>query len=149
ISVNHDKCLSNSVNAKNSCGKNQKANVSVTEIQKKYQPKVTKPKKLGSRESVATYKPKKSRLLFRWSPTGKLFDNEGKIVDSSESKSQLDYSNGDNACTSNAMEPKIKRFPNSTSLLVRRFGLFQAYDRKFKASHQFRLEVYGNCPLQE
>nr|GEZ07901.1 hypothetical protein [Tanacetum cinerariifolium] len=25
ISVNHDKCLSNSVNAKNSCGKNQKA----------------------------------------------------------------------------------------------------------------------------
>nr|GFC09624.1 integrase, catalytic region, zinc finger, CCHC-type, peptidase aspartic, catalytic [Tanacetum cinerariifolium] len=25
--------------------------------------------------------------------------------------------------------------------------LFQAHDRKFKASHQFRLEVYGNCPL--
>nr|GEV10319.1 integrase, catalytic region, zinc finger, CCHC-type, peptidase aspartic, catalytic [Tanacetum cinerariifolium] len=29
ISVNHDKCLSNSVNAKNSCGKNQKAKVYV------------------------------------------------------------------------------------------------------------------------
>nr|GFB52522.1 hypothetical protein [Tanacetum cinerariifolium] len=32
-------------------------------------------------------------------------------------ESQYDYSNGDNACTSNTMEPKIKRFPNSTSLL--------------------------------
>nr|GFA19926.1 retrovirus-related Pol polyprotein from transposon TNT 1-94 [Tanacetum cinerariifolium] len=40
ISINHDKCLSNSVNGKNSCGKKQKAKVSVKEIQKKYQPKV-------------------------------------------------------------------------------------------------------------
>nr|GFB18887.1 retrovirus-related Pol polyprotein from transposon TNT 1-94 [Tanacetum cinerariifolium] len=31
--------------------------------------------------------------------------------------------------------------------MVRRFGLFQAYDRKSKASHQLRLEVYGNCPV--
>nr|GEW30343.1 hypothetical protein [Tanacetum cinerariifolium] len=43
----------------------------------------------------------------------------GKIVDYSESKSTSDCSNGDNACTSNTMEPKIKRFPNSTSLLGR------------------------------
>nr|GFB99846.1 retrovirus-related Pol polyprotein from transposon TNT 1-94 [Tanacetum cinerariifolium] len=28
--------------------------------------------------------------------------------------------------------------------MVRRLGLFQAYDRKSKASHQFRLKVYGN-----
>nr|GFB02747.1 retrovirus-related Pol polyprotein from transposon TNT 1-94 [Tanacetum cinerariifolium] len=48
-----------------------------------------------------------------------LFDQDGKIVDYSESKSTSDCSNGDNACTSNAMEPKIKRFPNSTSLLGR------------------------------
>nr|GEU94644.1 hypothetical protein [Tanacetum cinerariifolium] len=47
------------------------------------------------------------------------FDQEGKIVDSSESESQLDCSNGDDACTSNSLEPKIKRFPNSTSLLDR------------------------------
>nr|GEY84115.1 hypothetical protein [Tanacetum cinerariifolium] len=53
------------------------------------------------------------------SPTGRLFDQEGKLVASSEYESQSDYSNGDNACTSNAMEPKIKRFPNSTSLLDR------------------------------
>nr|GFC80740.1 retrovirus-related Pol polyprotein from transposon TNT 1-94 [Tanacetum cinerariifolium] len=29
--------------------------------------------------------------------------------------------------------------------MVRRLGLFQAHDRKSEASHQFRLEVYGNC----
>nr|GEZ64274.1 Gag-Pol polyprotein [Tanacetum cinerariifolium] len=29
--------------------------------------------------------------------------------------------------------------------VVRRLGLFQAHDRKPKASHQLRLEVYGNC----
>nr|GFA56746.1 hypothetical protein [Tanacetum cinerariifolium] len=91
--------------------------------------------------------------LSKWSPTGKLFDKDGKIVDSSESKSQFVCSNGDNACTYNAMEPKIKRFPNSTSFLDRLFRFIygasirvdQAYDRKSKASHQFRLEVYGNC----
>nr|GFB11717.1 integrase, catalytic region, zinc finger, CCHC-type, peptidase aspartic, catalytic [Tanacetum cinerariifolium] len=116
ISVNHDKCLSKNVNGKNSCGKNQKAKVSVKEIQKKYQPKVAKPKKVGTHESLATPKPRKPRFILRWSPTSKLFNQEGKIVDSSESKSK---SNGDNACTSNAMEPKIKRFPNSTSLLDR------------------------------
>nr|GFB72226.1 retrovirus-related Pol polyprotein from transposon TNT 1-94 [Tanacetum cinerariifolium] len=120
ISVNHDKCLHTYVNGKNSCDKKQKAKVSVKEIQKKYQPKVSKvskPMKVGTRESIATPKPRKSRLLLRWSPTGKLFDKDGKIVDSRESKSQFDCSNGDNACTSNSLEPKIKRFPNSTSLL--------------------------------
>nr|GFB93181.1 integrase, catalytic region, zinc finger, CCHC-type, peptidase aspartic, catalytic [Tanacetum cinerariifolium] len=48
-----------------------------------------------------------------------MFDKIGKIVASSESESQSGCSNGDNACTSNTMEPKIKRFPNSTSLLDR------------------------------
>nr|GEV98246.1 integrase, catalytic region, zinc finger, CCHC-type, peptidase aspartic, catalytic [Tanacetum cinerariifolium] len=119
ISVNHDKCLFKNVNGKNSCGKNQKAKVSVKEIQKKYQPKVSNPKKVGTCKILATPKPRKYRLLLRWSPTSKLFDKDGKIVDSSESKIQFACSNGDNACTSNAMEPKIKRFPNSTSLLDR------------------------------
>nr|GEZ67627.1 retrovirus-related Pol polyprotein from transposon TNT 1-94 [Tanacetum cinerariifolium] len=88
ISVNHDKCLSNSANAKNSCGKNQNEKVSVKEIQMKYQPKVLKPKQVGIRKSLATPKPRKSRLLFRWSPTGKLFNQKGKLVDSTESKSK-------------------------------------------------------------
>nr|GEZ65062.1 retrovirus-related Pol polyprotein from transposon TNT 1-94 [Tanacetum cinerariifolium] len=92
--------------------------------------KVSKPKKVGTRESLATPKPRKSRLLLKWSPTGKLFDKDGKIVDSSKSKSKSDCSNG-----------YLDLF------MVRRFGLFQAYDRKSKASHQFRLEVYGNWQL--
>nr|GFC44603.1 hypothetical protein [Tanacetum cinerariifolium] len=67
-----------------------------------------------------------------WSPTGRLFDLKGKIIASSESDSQSDFSNG---------------YPNL--FMVRRLGLFQAYDRKSKASHQFRLEIYGNCSLQK
>nr|GEZ54583.1 hypothetical protein [Tanacetum cinerariifolium] len=121
ISVNHDECVRNYVNDRNSRGKKQKAKVSFKETQMKYQPKVTKPKKVGTRESLATPKPKKPRFLLRWSPTGKMFDKTGKIVASSESESQSDCSYGDNACTSNVMEPKIKRFPNSTSLLDRLF----------------------------
>nr|GFC38729.1 integrase, catalytic region, zinc finger, CCHC-type, peptidase aspartic, catalytic [Tanacetum cinerariifolium] len=76
------------VNGKNSCGKNQKAKVSVKEIQKKYQSKVAKPKKVGTRKSLATPKPRKSSILLRWSPTGKLFNQEGKLVNSNESKSK-------------------------------------------------------------
>nr|GEY63444.1 hypothetical protein [Tanacetum cinerariifolium] len=38
-------------------------------------------------------------------------------------------------------------YPNL--FMVRRLGLFQAYDRISKASHQFRLEVFGNCSLQK
>nr|GFA72345.1 retrovirus-related Pol polyprotein from transposon TNT 1-94 [Tanacetum cinerariifolium] len=71
----------------------QTAKVYVKEIQKIYQPKVKKPKKVESHKSLATPKPRKSRLLLRWSPTGKLFDKKGKIVNSSESKSQIDCSN--------------------------------------------------------
>nr|GFA67815.1 hypothetical protein [Tanacetum cinerariifolium] len=117
ISINHDTCLSKNVNGKNSYGKNQKAKVSIKEIQMKYQPKVTKSKKVEHHESLAIPKPRKPRFLLRWSPTGRLFDQEGKLAASSNSESQYDFSNGDNACTSNTMEPKIKWFPNSTSLL--------------------------------
>nr|GFC81500.1 hypothetical protein [Tanacetum cinerariifolium] len=106
--------------------------VSVKEIRKKYQPKVTKPKKVGIAERLATPKPTKPRFLLRWSPTGKPFNQECKLVASSESESLSDCSNG-----------------YSDLFMVRRFGLFQAYDRKSKASHQFRLEVYGNCPLRK
>nr|GFB90166.1 hypothetical protein [Tanacetum cinerariifolium] len=87
ISTNHDKCLCNYVNGKNSRSKKQKTKVSFKENQMKYQPKVTKQKKVESHKSLATPKPRKSRLLLRWSPTGRLFDQEGKIADSSESNS--------------------------------------------------------------
>nr|GFB68015.1 hypothetical protein [Tanacetum cinerariifolium] len=45
ISVNHDECLLNYVNDKNSRGKKQSENVSIKEKQKKRKPKVKKPKK--------------------------------------------------------------------------------------------------------
>nr|GEZ13990.1 retrovirus-related Pol polyprotein from transposon TNT 1-94 [Tanacetum cinerariifolium] len=86
-----------------------KANVSKNETEKEFRPKVSKSKNVGPRESIATPKPRKPRFLLRWSPTGKMFDSVGKLAATS----------GDNACTSNTLEPKIKRFPNSTSLLGR------------------------------
>ncbi|GKC15036.1 hypothetical protein Tco_1011818 [Tanacetum coccineum] len=115
ITANHDVCMLNYVNDMNSRGRKQKANVSNTENQKKQKPKVIKPKKVGSNERLASPKPSKPRFCLRWSPTGRFFDIKGKIIASSESESQSDCSNGDNACTSNPSEPKIKRFPNSTS----------------------------------
>nr|GFA36637.1 retrovirus-related Pol polyprotein from transposon TNT 1-94 [Tanacetum cinerariifolium] len=57
-------------------------------------PKVKKPKKVGFIERLASPKPRKPRFLLRWSPTGRLFDQKGKIVDSSEFESQSDWSNG-------------------------------------------------------
>nr|GFA80751.1 hypothetical protein [Tanacetum cinerariifolium] len=121
ISVNHDVCLRNYVNGKTYRGKKQKANVSIKEKQKKHQSKVKK--KVGFIERLATPKPSKHSFFLRWSPTGRLFDLKGKIIASSESESQSDCSNGDNACTSNTLEPKIKWFPNYTSL----FGMLSKF----------------------
>nr|GFA76186.1 hypothetical protein [Tanacetum cinerariifolium] len=81
-------------------------------------PKVKRPKKVGSIERLATPKPSKPRFSLRWSPTGRFFDLKGKIITSSESESQSDCSKGDNACTSNPLEPTIKRFLNSTFSLA-------------------------------
>nr|GFB02258.1 retrovirus-related Pol polyprotein from transposon TNT 1-94 [Tanacetum cinerariifolium] len=41
-----------------------------------------------------------------------------------------------------SLKPRLQSY--SDLFMVRRFGLFQALDKKSKASHQFRLEVYGN-----
>nr|GFB60922.1 hypothetical protein [Tanacetum cinerariifolium] len=118
-SVNHDVCLENYVNGKKSRGRKPKANVSKNETQQKNQPEIKKSKNVGTHESLATPKPRKPGFLLRWSPTGKMFDHDGKLVAPSNSENHVDCSNGDNACTSNAMEPKVKWFPNSTSLLGR------------------------------
>nr|GFA73611.1 hypothetical protein [Tanacetum cinerariifolium] len=92
ISINHDVCLLNYVNDMNSRGKKQKANVSIIEKQKKQQPKVKKPKKVGSIKRLAIPKSSKPRSFLRWSPTGRVFDLKGKIIASNESESQSDYS---------------------------------------------------------
>nr|GEV31218.1 hypothetical protein [Tanacetum cinerariifolium] len=119
ITANHDICVLNYVNDMNSSCKKQRANVSNTENQKKQKQKVMKPRKVGSNERLASPKPSKHRSFLRWSPTGRLFHLQGKIIASSKSESQSDCSNGDNAHTSNPSKPTIKWFPNSTSFLGR------------------------------
>nr|GEX91452.1 retrovirus-related Pol polyprotein from transposon TNT 1-94 [Tanacetum cinerariifolium] len=99
-------------------GKKQTTNVSINEKQKKQQPKVKKTKKVGSIERLALLKPSKPKSFLRWSPTRRLFNLKGKIIVSSEPESQSDCSKGNNTCTSNPLEPTIKRFPNSTFSLA-------------------------------
>ncbi|GJW03081.1 retrovirus-related pol polyprotein from transposon TNT 1-94 [Tanacetum coccineum] len=117
ITANHDVCVLNYVNDMHSRDDNQNANVSNVANQKKHKPKVKRTKKVGSKERLASPKPRKPRTCLRWSPTGRIFDLKGKLIVSSESECQSDSSKGDNACTSNPQESTSKRFPNSTSFL--------------------------------
>ncbi|GJS96868.1 retrovirus-related pol polyprotein from transposon TNT 1-94 [Tanacetum coccineum] len=64
--------------------------------QKNHKAKVCKAKKLGSKERLASPKPRKPRTYLRWLPTGIIFNLKGKIIESSESESQYHYSNSDN-----------------------------------------------------
>nr|GEX37419.1 retrovirus-related Pol polyprotein from transposon TNT 1-94 [Tanacetum cinerariifolium] len=96
--------------------------VSKSSQSKNNEAEVKQTKKVGFTERFATPKPSKPRSFLRWSPTGIFFDSKGKIITSSESESQSDCSKGDNACTSNPMEPSYKRFPNATFSLAVRFG---------------------------
>ncbi|GJV40306.1 retrovirus-related pol polyprotein from transposon TNT 1-94 [Tanacetum coccineum] len=124
ITANHDVCVLNYVNGINSRGDKQKVNVLNVANQKKHKPKVKKAKKLGSKERLASPKPSQPKTCLRWSPTGRMFDLKRKIIVSSESKCQSDSSKGDNACTSNPMEPTSKQFSNSTFSLAGRSNLF-------------------------
>nr|GEY28769.1 retrovirus-related Pol polyprotein from transposon TNT 1-94 [Tanacetum cinerariifolium] len=77
----------------------------------------------------------------RWSPTGRMFNLNGKIIASSEFESQSDCSKGDNACNSNHMEPLIKWFPNATFSLAADYT--QLYDNlKYnqKEVHELKAE---------
>ncbi|GJX56834.1 hypothetical protein Tco_0286731 [Tanacetum coccineum] len=155
ITANHDVYVLNYVNVMNFHDKKQKANVSKIANQKKHKPQVKKPKKVGSTEILASPKPSKPRSYLMRSPTGRIFDLKGKIIESSESESQSDCSIGDNACISNPQEPTRKWFPNYTFSLashpnlfmMRRLGMLKAHDRQSEASHKFYLEVLGNRPL--
>ncbi|GJR09445.1 retrovirus-related pol polyprotein from transposon TNT 1-94 [Tanacetum coccineum] len=119
ITANHDVCVLNYVNDMNSRDNKQSVNVLNIEHQKKHKPKVKKPKKIGSKERLASPTPSEPSICRRWSPTGRTFDYNGKIIKSRVSKCQSDKSNGDNACTSNPQEPSSIRFPNSISFLGR------------------------------
>ncbi|GJV02267.1 integrase, catalytic region, zinc finger, CCHC-type containing protein [Tanacetum coccineum] len=113
ITANHDVCVLNYVNGMKS------TNISKTANQKKHKPQVKKPKKVGSKERLASPKPSKPRICLRWSPTARIFDLCRKIIESSDSKCKSDTSVCDDENASNPLEPIIKRFPNSTSFLGR------------------------------
>nr|GEV22826.1 hypothetical protein [Tanacetum cinerariifolium] len=108
INVNHDVCVLNYVNDMNSHALNKNTNVKNVENQKKHKPNVRKPKKVGSKERLASPKPSTPRSFLRWSPTGRIFELKGKIIATSKSVCQSDCSKGDNACTSNPQEPICK-----------------------------------------
>nr|GEV34653.1 reverse transcriptase domain-containing protein [Tanacetum cinerariifolium] len=117
---NHDVCVLNYVNDMNSLVNNFNANVSNTANKKKHKPKVKKTKNVGFKERLASPKPSEPRICLRWSPTERMFDLKGKIIESSETESQSDGSKG-----------------RSNMFMVRRLRMLKAYDRKYKASHKF------------
>ncbi|GKB49674.1 hypothetical protein Tco_0900427 [Tanacetum coccineum] len=86
ITTNHDVCVLNYVNDMNSRDDNHCANVSNVVNQKKHKPKDKKPKKVGSKARLASPKPSKPRSYLRWSPTGRIFDCNGKLIESSNSE---------------------------------------------------------------
>ncbi|GJS74882.1 retrovirus-related pol polyprotein from transposon TNT 1-94 [Tanacetum coccineum] len=86
-----------------------------------------KPKKVGSKERLASPKPRKPRTYLRWLPTRRMFDLKGKIIASSESECQSECSKG---------HPDL--------FMVRQLEVLKAYDRKSKASNKLCLEVLKN-----
>ncbi|GKA76615.1 hypothetical protein Tco_0783076 [Tanacetum coccineum] len=154
ITANHDVCVFNYVNGMNSCDNNQSVNVSNTTNQKKQNPNVKKSKKLGSKERLASPRPRKPRSCLRWSRTGRIFYHSGKIIESSHSECKFVTSVCDDASASNPREPtSFQTLPflavYRNLFVVRRLGLLHAYDHESEAAHQLRLEVYGNCSLWE
>nr|GEU96518.1 retrovirus-related Pol polyprotein from transposon TNT 1-94 [Tanacetum cinerariifolium] len=124
IIANDDVCVLNY--DLNSHDDKHSVNVSKIANQKKHKPQIKKPKKVGSKERIASHKPSKPRICLRWSPTGRIFNLKGKIVASSES----DCSQG-----------------HLNFFMVRRLGVLKAYDRKSKAYNKLCLEVLRNHPL--
>ncbi|GJW40556.1 retrovirus-related pol polyprotein from transposon TNT 1-94 [Tanacetum coccineum] len=97
ITTSHDVCVLNYANDMNYRGKKHKANVSNIANQTKHMPQVKKPKKVGFSKRLASPKLSNTRPCLRWSPTGRIFDRKGKIIESSELESLSDCSNSDNA----------------------------------------------------
>nr|GEX44186.1 hypothetical protein [Tanacetum cinerariifolium]GEX49844.1 hypothetical protein [Tanacetum cinerariifolium] len=58
---------------------------------------VKKTENLGSKESLASLRPRKSRTRFRWLSTGRTFDLNGKLLDNSNTKAENEIFACDNA----------------------------------------------------
>nr|GEX05570.1 hypothetical protein [Tanacetum cinerariifolium] len=96
VTDNHDACLTPFVNFLNSRANKLYANVPLSANQKRHMTQVWKPKQVGSKERLAS-KPRLPRLSLKWSPSGRSFDQKGKIV----SSKGTNFLNDDKACTSN------------------------------------------------
>ncbi|GKC60978.1 retrovirus-related pol polyprotein from transposon TNT 1-94 [Tanacetum coccineum] len=107
--------------------KNQNANVSNIKNQIKHKESVKKTENLGFKESLASLRPCKPRTRFRWLPTGRTFNLNGKSLDNSNTKAENEIF----ACYRNLF-------------MVLQLRLFQAYDEESEAVHQLCLDVYGN-----
>ncbi|GJU96872.1 retrovirus-related pol polyprotein from transposon TNT 1-94 [Tanacetum coccineum] len=139
VTANHDACLLSLVNALNSRANNLCAKVPPSANQKRHRTQVWKPKQVGSKERLATPKPRLPRFSLKWSPTGSSFDLKGKLVASNETNCP----NDDNACPSNPQEPIRKRFPNSTVFLGRLSKFFLGTVR-FGNDHIAAILGYGD-----
>ncbi|GKA04481.1 hypothetical protein Tco_0683601 [Tanacetum coccineum] len=143
ITANHDVCVLNYVNGMNSRIKKQKVNVSNAKNKKKQKPKVKKPKKVGSKERLASPTPSEPSICRRWSPTRRIFYCNDKIIKSRASKGQSDNSNGDNACAllslrtyNKTVFQKFHFFLQVISIcfMARRLGFYKTYDLNLKLS---------------
>nr|GEY46849.1 retrovirus-related Pol polyprotein from transposon TNT 1-94 [Tanacetum cinerariifolium] len=114
VTANHDACLTPFVNVLNPLANKLCANVSLSVNQKRHKTQVWKPKQVGSKERLAS-KPRLPRLSLKWSPSGRSFDQKGKLVASKGTNCP----NDDKACTSNPQEPMRKHFLNSSVFLGR------------------------------
>ncbi|GJR84424.1 retrovirus-related pol polyprotein from transposon TNT 1-94 [Tanacetum coccineum] len=113
ITSNHDVYVLKYMNDMNSRTDIHSANVSNIANQKEHKPLAKKPKKVRSKERLASPKPKKPRKFLR-----NLQSNGFQIP--------LLF---------------LASYPNL--FMVHQIGLFQAYDRKSKASYQFHLKFLG------
>nr|GEV88856.1 hypothetical protein [Tanacetum cinerariifolium] len=116
VTANHDACLISSVNALNSRANNLCSDVPPSANQRRPKTQVWKPKQVGFQERHSwTPKHRLPRFSLKWSPSGRSFDLEGKLVASKETNCP----NDDKAYPSNPQEPIRKWFPNSTVFLGR------------------------------
>nr|GEW08457.1 hypothetical protein [Tanacetum cinerariifolium] len=118
VNAKHDACLTPFMNVLNPRANKLCANVPLSANQKRHRTQVWKPKQVGSKERLAS-KRRLPRLSLKWSPSGRSFDQKGKLVASKGTNCP----NDDKACTSNPQEPMRKRFLNS-SVFLGKFSKF-------------------------
>ncbi|GJT08310.1 hypothetical protein Tco_0842772 [Tanacetum coccineum] len=68
------------------------------------------PKKVGSKERLASPKPSTHKSCLRWSPTGRMFDLKGNIIATSESVCQSDCSKGSHNWFDTLLIPLLSKY---------------------------------------